>query len=120
MWLTRAAFLIRRLGRNGLMLLFALRHAGTPRGVKFGILALLAYVISPIDLIPDFALLFGLGDDAALLLVGIPFLMKRVPVDVQQDIGASVDRLLAKFGFAPTENVDIVNEPGSPGSNTNR
>ncbi len=113
MWLARAAFLIRRLGRNGLMLLFALRHAGTPRGVKLAILAMLAYVISPIDLIPDFALLFGLGDDAALLLIGIPFLMKKLPADVQHDISIRVDRLLARFGFTPTNTVDMVNEPGS-------
>ena len=110
MWLARATFLFRRLGRNGLMLLFALRHAGTPRAVKLGILALLAYVISPIDLIPDFAMVIGLGDDAALLLIGIPFLIKRLPVDVQQDVSARVDRFLARFGVTPTQSVDAVND----------
>lgn len=104
MWLARAGFLLRRLGRNGIMLLYALRHPGTPRGVKLGILALLAYVISPIDLIPDFAVLLGLTDDAAVLLVGIPFLMKKLPVDVQQDVGEKVNAMLARFGFGQSSN----------------
>ncbi len=99
MWFVRAATLLRRLGRSGLMLLFALRHPGTPRGVKLGVLALLAYIISPIDILPDFALLFGLTDDAALLLLGVPFLLNKLPVDVQQDLHAKVERMLERFGM---------------------
>ncbi|MGH1360039.1 MAG: YkvA family protein [Burkholderiaceae bacterium] len=99
MWLARAGFLLKRLGRNGIMLIYALRHPGTPRGVKLGILGLLLYVVSPIDLVPDFAALIGITDDAAVLLVGIPFLMKKLPVDVQQDVSEKVSRLLARFGF---------------------
>lgn len=99
MWFVRAATLVRTVGRHGLVLLFALRHPATPRGLKLAILALFAYVISPIDLIPDFAALFGVADDAALLLVGIPLLVRRLPSQVLQDVQQQVARLLARFGI---------------------
>ncbi|MEZ5659285.1 MAG: DUF1232 domain-containing protein [Burkholderiaceae bacterium] len=98
MWIARLYALIKLLGREGLMLLFALRHPGTPRTIKLATLGLIAYAISPIDLLPDFALLLGWADDAAALAIGVPFLVKRLPVDVQQDVAASVSRFLGRFG----------------------
>ncbi|MEZ5649015.1 MAG: DUF1232 domain-containing protein [Burkholderiaceae bacterium] len=99
MWIARLVAIIKLFGREGLMLLFALRHPGTPRAIKLGTLALIAYTLSPVDLIPDLALLLGWADDAAALAIGVPFLVKRLPVDVQQDVAASVARLLGRFGF---------------------
>jgi len=99
MWLTRAIFLLRKLGRNGIVLLYALRHPGTPRGVKLGILAMIAYVLSPIDLVPEMLALIGLTDDVAVLLLGIPFLMKKLPANVQQEIVEKVDQLMNRFGL---------------------
>ncbi len=99
MWLTRALFLLRKLGRNGVVLLYALRHPGTPRGVKMGILAMIAYVLSPIDLVPEMLALVGLTDDLAVLLVGIPFLMKKLPANVQAEISEKVDQLMTRFGL---------------------
>lgn len=99
MWLTRAIFLLRKLGRNGIVLLYALRHPGTPRGVKFGILAMIAYVLSPIDLVPDMLMFVGLTDDLAVLLLGIPFLMKKLPANVQEEISEKVEQLMTRFGL---------------------
>ncbi|MEZ5740206.1 MAG: DUF1232 domain-containing protein [Burkholderiaceae bacterium] len=99
MWMLRIGTLLKLLGRNGLILLFALRHPSTPASIKLATIGLLIYTISPIDLLPDFALLFGWADDAAALAIGIPFLIKRLPVDVQQDASARVARLLSRFGF---------------------
>jgi len=99
MWFTRAIFLLRKLGRNGIVLLYALRHPGTPRGVKLGILAMIAYVLSPIDLVPEMLMLVGLTDDLAVMLVGIPFLMKKLPANVQEEIGVKVDQLMNRFGM---------------------
>ena len=98
MWLTRAITLLRRLGRNGIVLLYALRHPGTPRGVKFGILAMIAYVLSPIDLVPDMLMIVGLTDDLAVLLVGIPYLMKKLPANVQVEINQKVGSLIFENG----------------------
>ena len=99
MWLMRIVTVARLVGRNGLLLLFALRHPQTPRNLKLAILAMGVYLISPIDLLPEFLGLFGLADDAALLVVGIPFLMKRLPDGVRHDLQEKVDDFLRRFGL---------------------
>lgn len=99
MWIARLFALVKLLGRDGLILLFSLRHPDTPAAIRLGTLALIAYTISPIDLLPDLALLFGWADDAAALAIGVPFLVKRLPVGVQRDAADRVNRLLARFGF---------------------
>lgn len=99
MWLMRVVTIAKLIGRNGLLLLFALRHPLTPRNLKIGILAMIAYLISPIDLVPEFLGLFGLADDAALLMIGIPFLMKRLPEVVLRDVQEKAESLLGRFGF---------------------
>jgi uncharacterized membrane protein YkvA (DUF1232 family) len=107
MWLMRVVTIVKLGGRNGLLLLYALRHAATPRSLKIGILAMLAYLVSPIDIIPEaVAGLFGLADDAALLMVGIPFLIKRLPEAVRADAQAWADALLRKFGLGSMAGAD--------------
>ena len=86
-------------GRDGLMLLFALRDPATPRLVKAGIVALALYVLSPIDILPDIALFLGWADDLALMAVGIPFLSKRLPPAARARASERVERLLARWGI---------------------
>ncbi len=64
------------LKRDGLTLWFALRHPGTPRHVKWLAAFVVAYALSPIDLIPDFIPVLGLLDDL-LLLPGLIWLALR-------------------------------------------
>jgi uncharacterized membrane protein YkvA (DUF1232 family) len=91
MWPVRAWTFLKT---DGLVLLHALRDAETPLPLKAAILALAAYAISPIDLLPDVALLFGWADDLALLMIGIPFLVKRLPAAVR----ARAERAAGRFG----------------------
>jgi uncharacterized membrane protein YkvA (DUF1232 family) len=44
-----------------------------------------AYAISPIDLIPDFIPVLGYLDDLNLVPLGIALVLKLVPADVLQD-----------------------------------
>jgi uncharacterized membrane protein YkvA (DUF1232 family) len=44
-----------------------------------------AYVLSPVDLIPDFIPFLGYLDDLLLLPLGIALAIKLVPVDVMAD-----------------------------------
>ena len=53
--------------------------------IRLGIVATGLYLFSPLDIIPDFMVLFGLADDLAVLLLAIPFLVNRLPAHVQQE-----------------------------------
>jgi uncharacterized membrane protein YkvA (DUF1232 family) len=98
MWPVRLLKFLKSAGRDGLVLLFALRDPGTPSMVKAGIVALALYTVSPIDLLPDMALLLGWADDLALLMLGIPFLVKRLPVAVRARASLRAEQVLGRFG----------------------
>ena len=72
LWLLKIRRLFNATGREAVMLWYALRNPATPPGIKLGIVALGLYLFSPIDIIPDFAILLGLVDDLAILMIGIP------------------------------------------------
>jgi uncharacterized membrane protein YkvA (DUF1232 family) len=68
--------------RDGLALWFASKHAATPWYAKgLGIL-IVAYALSPIDLIPDFIPVLGFLDDVLLLPGLIWITVKLVPPNV--------------------------------------
>ena len=98
MWPVRALKCLKTAGRDGLVLLYALRDAGTPFAVKAGIVGLALYTVSPIDLLPDFALLFGWADDLAILMLGIPFLVRRLPEAVRMRAALRAEQALGRFG----------------------
>jgi uncharacterized membrane protein YkvA (DUF1232 family) len=50
---------------------FAAMDPKTPTYVRAALMAALAYFVMPIDLVPDFILAFGFGDDAAVLAAAI-------------------------------------------------
>lgn len=100
LWFLRLRRLFRSTGREALILWYAFRNPATPGAIKLGTLALAIYLFSPIDILPDFALLFGWADDLALLMMGIPFLVNRLPVDVMQDATAKADQRLGRFRSA--------------------
>jgi len=62
----------------------ALRHPGAPGWLKLGTALIVLYVISPIDLIPDFIPGIGLLDDVVLVPLAIRFLLKRLPAHILQ------------------------------------
>jgi uncharacterized membrane protein YkvA (DUF1232 family) len=62
-----------------------LRHAQTPRLAKWVGWAVIAYAVSPIDLIPDFIPLLGLLDDLLLLPLGIALVVRLTPPALWQE-----------------------------------
>ena len=72
----------RRIKRDGLTLWFAIRHPRTPWPVKALGWFVVAYALSPIDLIPDFIPVLGYLDDVILLPVLIWIVMHLLPADV--------------------------------------
>lgn len=97
MWLLRLRRFFKSAGKEALMLLWAFRHPATPGFVKLGTIALLLYAISPIDLVPDFP---GIGwiDDAAILMLAIPLLLRQLPASVFFAADEAISRFLARFG----------------------
>lgn len=68
-----------RLATHLLALWKLFKHPQTPWPAKLVALAVLAYALSPIDLIPDFIPVLGLLDDVILLPLGIALAVRLTP-----------------------------------------
>jgi len=55
------------------------KHPETPRAAKLVAIAVLAYAVSPIDLIPDFIPVLGQLDDLILLPLGVALAVRLTP-----------------------------------------
>ncbi len=80
MRLRRWAKLIKR---DVLTLWFACRDPRTPWWFKLLAFGIVAYALSPIDLIPDFIPIIGLLDDAIIIPLGVMILLRLLPRDVR-------------------------------------
>lgn len=87
------------LSRDAIVLWYACRNPATPKKIKFGAILTALYLLSPIDLIPDFLLLFGWLDDFAIAAFLVPVLVRRVPPQALQEATAAADRLLSRWRF---------------------
>ncbi len=70
------------------MLWRALRHPEAPAWLKLGVAGLCLYLISPIDLVPDFIVFLGAIDDVLVVTLGVKWLLKKLPASVRCAIGA--------------------------------
>lgn len=71
-----------RLKRDVLTVYFAARDPRTPWAARWLALAVAAYALSPIDLIPDFIPVLGYLDDLLLVPLGIYLVIKTLPPEV--------------------------------------
>lgn len=78
----------RALKSETLALYFAARHPGTPWYAKLLVAAIVAYALSPIDLIPDFVPVLGYLDDLILLPLGIAWAIRMIPPAVMAECRA--------------------------------
>ena len=60
------------------------KHPDTPLAPKLVAIAVLAYAVSPIDLIPDFIPVLGLLDDIILLPLGVALAVRLTPPHLWQ------------------------------------
>lgn len=98
----------RRIKRDGVTLWFAGKHPATPWYAKALGLFVVAYALSPIDLIPDFIPVLGYVDDV-LLLPGLIFLtIRMLPTEVLADCRAQADAWMAAEGRKPISRVGAV------------
>jgi uncharacterized membrane protein YkvA (DUF1232 family) len=64
----------------------ALRHPASPLWLKWAVAGLALYLVSPVDLLPDFIPLLGLVDDLVLIPLVIRALLNRLPPHVKADV----------------------------------
>lgn len=70
------------------VLYLAARHPGTPWHAKLLVAGIVAYALSPIDLIPDFIPVLGYLDDLILLPLGIAWAIRMIPPEVMAECRA--------------------------------
>jgi uncharacterized membrane protein YkvA (DUF1232 family) len=75
----------RILKRETLTLYFAARDPRTPWYAKVVAVGVVAYALSPIDLIPDFIPVVGYLDDLIIVPAGIALVLRMIPAHVLVD-----------------------------------
>jgi uncharacterized membrane protein YkvA (DUF1232 family) len=65
----------------------ALRHPLAPGWLKWAVAGVLLYLLSPVDLIPEFVPLLGVMDDIVLVPLAIRTILKRLPAALRNEIG---------------------------------
>ncbi len=68
--------------RDGLALWFAYRDPRTPIFARLLCIGIVAYALSPIDLIPDFVPILGYLDELILMPLAIWFVLQLIPGEV--------------------------------------
>lgn len=97
----RAKLWARSIKRDGVTLWFAYRDPGTPVLVKALCVFVVAYALSPIDLIPDFIPVLGYLDDVILLPGLIWLAVRLVPPQVRVESRAKADAWMTEHGKKP-------------------
>jgi uncharacterized membrane protein YkvA (DUF1232 family) len=62
----------------------ALKHPQSPGWLKFATAGMALYLISPLDLIPDFLPIVGVVDDIVLLPLALRWIINKLPPSVRQ------------------------------------
>jgi uncharacterized membrane protein YkvA (DUF1232 family) len=94
--------------RDGVTLWFATRHSGVPWYAKALGVFVVAYALSPIDLIPDFIPVLGYLDDVILLPGLIWLAIRMIPAHVLADCRDLADQWMKTKGAKPTSRVGAV------------
>ena len=81
----------RVLKRQAAAMKYALEDPRTPRAAKLLGAAFLAYLLSPIDLIPDFIPVVGQLDDIVVVPAGFFIVWRMIPREVWQDAQARAE-----------------------------
>lgn len=98
----------KRIKRDGVTLWFAGKNPRTPWYAKALGVFVVAYALSPIDLIPDFIPVLGYVDDV-LLLPGLIWLaIKLLPAEVLAECRGQADEWMTSKGGKPTSKVGAV------------
>lgn len=93
---------VRALKREIHVLYLASRHPGTPWYTKGLMFLVVAYAVSPVDLIPDFVPVLGYVDDMILLPLGIMLACRLIPATVLAQCREEADKRVTDPAFVRT------------------
>jgi uncharacterized membrane protein YkvA (DUF1232 family) len=80
-------------------LYLAVKDPRVPWYAKFSAVYVVAYALSPIDLIPDFIPVLGYVDDLILVPLGIALTIRMIPPEVLAECRANAQEKLAQGKF---------------------
>lgn len=76
-----------------------------PRGVRWWLIGLLAYLLMPIDLVPDFVPVIGFADDAIVAVIALRYAIRHAGADALRrnwpGTDAGLSAVLSLAGLAP-------------------
>lgn len=98
----------KRIKRDGVTLWFAGKHPLTPWYAKALGLFVVAYALSPIDLIPDFIPVLGYLDDVILLSALIWLTVRLLPFEVLTECRTQADAWMQSEGAKPRSRLGAV------------
>ena len=103
-WLHAAKGWARRIKRDVAALWIAARDPRTPVLAKVAAGAVVAYALSPVDLIPDFVPVLGYLDDLLIVPAGIMLAVRLVPAPLMAEFREAAakreGRLVSRAGLA--------------------
>ncbi len=73
------------------------RHPGVPRSARVAVVFALVWVVSPIDLIPEFIPVIGPLDDIVVVALALRYAARKIPADVLFEAWPADPRLLARL-----------------------
>src|SRR5215475_12477058 len=95
---------VRALKRDVVAIALAVRDPRVPWYAKAVGMCVVAYALSPIDLIPDFIPVLGLLDDLVLVSLGLLLVVKLIPADILAEhraaAAAAAERPVSRAGAA--------------------
>lgn len=86
---------VKRIKSKTYALYLACRDPRTPWYAKLFVALIVAYALSPVDLIPDFIPVLGYLDDLILLPLGIALAVRMIPKTVMEECSAKAESVLS-------------------------
>ena len=80
---------------------YALGHPEAPGWLKGGAAAIVLYLLSPIDLIPDMIPVLGVVDDLVIVPMALRWLLSRLPAHIREHAEARAGGAKAQSPWKP-------------------
>lgn len=82
---------------------YALGHPEAPGWLKAGALAVVLYLLSPVDLIPDMIPVLGVVDDLVIVPMALRWLLSRLPAHIRAHAEARAGGTYPPGGQRPAQ-----------------